>query len=37
MAEQDIRWKQRFDNYKKALQDLNDAVELMNDRPLNYC
>lgn len=35
MAEQDIRWKQRFDNYKKALQNLNDAVELMNDRPLS--
>lgn len=25
---QDIRWKQRFDNYSKAMQNLSEAVEL---------
>lgn len=28
MNDQDIRWKQRFANYRKALQQLADAVEL---------
>lgn len=30
----DIRWKQRFDNYKRALHQLSQAVELMDRRPL---
>ncbi|MBI2257802.1 MAG: nucleotidyltransferase substrate binding protein [Flavobacteriia bacterium] len=29
--EQDIRWKQRFSNYEKALSHLRDAVELYAD------
>lgn len=32
---QDIRWKQRFDNYLKALQTLSDAVRLAGERPLS--
>lgn len=31
----DIRWKQRFSNYKKALGRLRDAVELACERPLS--
>lgn len=31
---QDIRWKQRFDNYSRALQNLEDAVNLAQSRPL---
>ena len=31
----DIRWKQRFANYRKALSRLNDAVELSHQRPLS--
>lgn len=31
----DIRWKQRFNNYIKALQTLSDAVELANERELS--
>lgn len=31
----DLRWKQRFSNYKKALLQLNDAVELTQQRPLS--
>lgn len=31
---EDIRWKQRFDNYLKALQTLTEAVELAQQRPL---
>lgn len=35
MSEQkDIRWIQRFDNYKKALKQLNEAINTMNDRKL---
>jgi len=30
----DIRWKQRFQNYAKALQTLRQAVELAAQRPL---
>lgn len=30
----DIRWKQRFNNYKKALLSLKSAVELANEREL---
>lgn len=32
---QDIRWKQRFQNYSKALQTLRNAVELAEQRPLS--
>ncbi len=31
----DIRWKQRFNNYKKALSQLTDAIELMSIRTLS--
>lgn len=32
---QDIRWKQRFSNYTKAMQNLTKAVELSNKRELS--
>ena len=32
---QDIRWQQRFSNYKKAMQQLQIAVELRNQRALS--
>jgi len=32
---EDIRWKQRFENYVKALQTLSDAVELAQKRVLS--
>jgi nucleotidyltransferase substrate binding protein (TIGR01987 family) len=31
----DIRWQQRFDNYKKALSRLEQAEELNKERPLS--
>jgi len=31
----DIRWKQRFDNYQRALQTLTEAVDLAQQRPLS--
>lgn len=31
MEEMDIRWQQRFDNYKKALAKLAQGVEILND------
>lgn len=31
---EDIRWKQRFNNYLKALQTLSEAAELAGQRPL---
>lgn len=31
----DIRWKQRFDNFQRALQQLTLAVQLMEQRPLS--
>jgi 16S rRNA G527 N7-methylase RsmG len=31
---EDIRWMQRFNNYKRALKQLNDAVELSQQRDL---
>ncbi len=31
----DIRWKQRFDNYLRALATLRNAVELARQRPLS--
>jgi nucleotidyltransferase substrate binding protein (TIGR01987 family) len=35
MKNQDIRWQQRFANYKKALVQLKNAVELSKQRPLS--
>ena len=35
MDENDIRWKQRFQNYKKALAQLTEAVDLQRQRPLS--
>ena len=31
----DIRWKQRFENFQRALQTLTQAMELMQQRPLS--
>ena len=33
--DEDIRWKQRFQNYKKALATLKNAVELAEERELS--
>lgn len=30
----DIRWQQRYSNYKKALSNLMEAIDLMSQRPL---
>jgi nucleotidyltransferase substrate binding protein (TIGR01987 family) len=35
MANEDIRWIQRFNNYRKALARLNDAIDLANERELS--
>lgn len=35
MDEEDIRWQQRFSNYKKALGQLIKAVEIQNTRALS--
>lgn len=35
MNQQDIRWQQRFSNYKKALLQLQSAVELSQQRALS--
>ncbi|MEI7869671.1 MAG: nucleotidyltransferase substrate binding protein [Candidatus Methylumidiphilus sp.] len=35
MNNQDIRWRQRFDNYQNALEALTEAVELYRQRPLS--
>ncbi|PWJ59421.1 nucleotidyltransferase substrate binding protein (TIGR01987 family) [Dyadobacter jejuensis] len=35
MEEQDIRWQQRFSNYKKALAKLGEAVKLDAERSLS--
>ena len=35
MNNPDIRWQQRFTNYQKALLQLQDAVELSNQRALS--
>ncbi len=32
---EDIRWKQRFSNYRNALQSLTEAVELSRERELS--
>lgn len=34
MSSEDVRWKQRFQNFRKALETLSDAVELVQKRPL---
>lgn len=31
----DIRWQQRYSNYKKALANLGQAIDLMTQRPLS--
>jgi nucleotidyltransferase substrate binding protein (TIGR01987 family) len=33
--EQDIRWKQRFANYEKALAQLTEAIEQYGDKPID--
>jgi nucleotidyltransferase substrate binding protein (TIGR01987 family) len=35
MADQDIRWRQRFDNFERALQVLERGVDLARQRPLS--
>lgn len=35
MADQDIRWIQRFNNYRKALARLSDAIDLSKTRKLS--
>ncbi len=35
MADPDIRWRQRFDNFERALQVLQRGVELARQRPLS--
>ena len=35
MSDEDIRWQQRFDNYQKALVQLEDAVVLTRNRQLS--
>ena len=35
MTDQDIRWQQRYANYKKALRQLQEAVELSEQRELS--
>lgn len=32
---EDIRWKQRFDNFQRALHQLTLAIRLMEQRPLS--
>lgn len=35
MNSPDIRWQQRLSNYRKALQQLDEAMQLMSQRPLS--
>ena len=35
MADPDVRWRQRFDNFQRALQVLERGVELARQRPLS--
>lgn len=35
MSAKDIRWIQRFNNFKKALSQLREAIELAQQRPLS--
>jgi nucleotidyltransferase substrate binding protein (TIGR01987 family) len=35
MESKDIRWIQRFNNYRKALARLNEAIQLGEERPLS--
>jgi nucleotidyltransferase substrate binding protein (TIGR01987 family) len=32
---EDVRWKQRFDNFQRALHQLTRAIRLMEERPLS--
>jgi DNA-binding HxlR family transcriptional regulator len=32
---EDIRWKQRFDNFKRSLKQLDDAMMIIAERELN--
>lgn len=34
-SEHDVRWLQRFDNYKRALEQVNAAIMVMNERSLS--
>jgi len=35
MSDEDIRWRQRFDNFQNALEELTEAVDLYRERPLS--
>lgn len=35
MADEDLRWRQRFDNFERALQVLERGVDLARQRPLS--
>ena len=35
MTQPDVRWRQRFDNFGRALRQLTDAVALLRSRPLS--
>lgn len=35
MSDLDMRWKQRFENFKKAFNELNEAIELKRSRELS--
>ena len=35
MSRNDVRWRQRFDNFRRALRQLTDAVTLLRSRPLS--
>lgn len=35
MTDPEIRWKQRFDNYRRALRKLTEAVALSHERSLS--
>ena len=32
---EDIRWKQRFDNYNRAFLELKEGIDMANERPLS--
>lgn len=36
VEEKDIRWIQRFDNYRKALRRLKQAVKILSGKPVYY-
>lgn len=35
MSDQDVRWQQRFSNFRKAIRQLEEAVQLSEDRDLS--